>query len=186
MFTVALEGDGTVEGQPVATLRDDAAEDWETLLEHIYDGSQERQGCLKFPLVRAMIRLGHKYDFEKSRQQDLDYFTEIFYPPTFDMYSSTNRTVMLQDFFSEDTCVADAISLAYDLVLRRTLPILYLMALSEPASYSIRPIPLISPPVTCLAIQIQPGAPHRRGSYTEWKESWDSARDCASFGELPW
>ncbi|KAG2010474.1 hypothetical protein CC2G_013295 [Coprinopsis cinerea AmutBmut pab1-1] len=126
----ADSGEAQVDGCPVMVMQD-LSMDWEELLRYIYDGAATRKGePPSFRLVAAMLRLGHKYEFESFKQQGLDQFSRLFpASPTQFVEATEHQARWLAS--STDSSICDAINLALDLKLQRTLPALLFVATTE-------------------------------------------------------
>ncbi|EAU80916.2 hypothetical protein CC1G_03092 [Coprinopsis cinerea okayama7 len=126
---VAAAQETTIEGCPVVTLWD-SSRDWEELLQYIYDGFLKRRTHLTFPLIRAMIVLGHKYEFDTLKEEGLTYLSQV-YPPSYTALNSTERKDKLKLFYTDDTTFIDAVNLALEHNHKRFLPALFLAVLTH-------------------------------------------------------
>ncbi|TFK22912.1 hypothetical protein FA15DRAFT_643399 [Coprinopsis marcescibilis] len=122
------------EGCLVLEFNDDSSADWTHVLELIYYGLQLSQAheSPSFSAISAMIRLGHKYDFQALLSEGIKRFGNAF-PCHLDRYTAApckdNDDVTI---FGESTSLFDAINLAHKMHLERSLPALYATAICHP------------------------------------------------------
>lgn len=124
MFDVPAPPDEpTVDGCPVVQISD-SARDVEHLLNVLYNWVNYSANPLPVPILRAMLRLGHKYDFGQFRKEAI---SRLEYEFASDMKTFLER----QDEYveievTEDSQVLDLLTLARESKLHAVLPSLYL------------------------------------------------------------
>ncbi|KAG2010489.1 hypothetical protein CC2G_013310 [Coprinopsis cinerea AmutBmut pab1-1] len=122
-------GDAQVDGRPLVRLWGNAV-DWVLVLGQLYDGFKQRldSPIMQFPLVRAMIQLGYRYDFQVLKEKGLEYLSQV-YPSTLAEFSSNVRAAKAAKFFTDDITIADVINLTVSLGLKKIMPVVFLLAL---------------------------------------------------------
>jgi len=115
----------TVEGCPVVQLSDTAA-DVERLLNAVYNCLYNSPEKYTFPVMAALLRLGHKYDFARFRDDALSRLTSAF-PTTLDGWDEKCHSRELPDLPHTEVgnLVIAALNLALELHLHTILPSIY-------------------------------------------------------------
>ncbi|KAK7025115.1 BTB domain-containing protein, partial [Favolaschia claudopus] len=111
-----------VEGCPVVELFDDPA-DVENLLNALYTPSFHCQDVLPFPVVRALVRLGRKYDFKYLFDSAITRIASEL-PTTLDEYD-TKTAAFYKTIQEYKGLTFDLISLASESGIMTALPIAY-------------------------------------------------------------
>ncbi|KAK7025093.1 BTB domain-containing protein [Favolaschia claudopus] len=114
-----------VDGCPILEISDDP-DDVEYLLKALYIPSFHCQTLLPFPVVRALIRLGRKYDFEYLYDSALARLRKEF-PATLEEYDACEKSTTIED---DGWLTHDVISLARENEILSVLPAAYHFLLS--------------------------------------------------------
>ncbi|GLB45507.1 putative protein with domain of unknown function (DUF4646) [Lyophyllum shimeji] len=115
-------GDPTVEGCPIVQVSD-TAQDWEHLLNVLYNWIAYSSGALPVPILSAMIRLGHKYDLLLVLKEAVSRVEFEFPSSRTAFFESSNWTMINID---EDFEILELLLVARECKLYRALPGVYL------------------------------------------------------------
>ncbi|CAA7266067.1 unnamed protein product [Cyclocybe aegerita] len=129
-----------VAGCPVIQLSDDE-KDLEHVLGIFYDNLKgfDAENPISFPIVAAMIRLGHKYQLDYLRDMAVN-ILKSEYPSTLELWDEgfdrISRTC--------DDSYADIVSLASEFSLNTIRPCVYLMYVTKTSLSAVMSDPLLS------------------------------------------
>ncbi|KAG2010511.1 hypothetical protein CC2G_013328 [Coprinopsis cinerea AmutBmut pab1-1] len=120
---------------PVVCL-DDSAKDWEELLLYIYDGAVNRKADenLLFPIIAAMLRLGHKYKITALRDEGLARIKRAF-PSSLELFCKTDGRTRNCFYLPYDGQFADVMKVMVELGLKKCLPAMYYAAVCDYPTY---------------------------------------------------
>lgn len=118
-------GEPEIEGCPIVHLSD-TAQDVGHLLNRLYDCFYNPHDALPIPVISAMVRLGHKYNFLRFRD---DAVSRLMHDFPQDLVAFTKRRGYTR--IRATTELLDLLILVRDLKLHRILPTLYLDLISK-------------------------------------------------------
>ncbi|KAF9524117.1 hypothetical protein CPB83DRAFT_774388 [Crepidotus variabilis] len=122
MLKLPPSDDEELEGNcPVVPLFDNAG-DLERILSVFYDNIKDydRNAPIPFAYIAAMLRLGKKYEIDHLLKEGMKHIRAM-YPSSLSLWKSSSTRIQI-----DNQTIVQAINLAHELQLCRTLPTMYL------------------------------------------------------------